>query len=108
MSSRQFAFYSPILQFMAGHPVHLSFWRHSRGWCYRFMGEGIVPLGPIRRTSDPHKIRDLAERGGGLDKAQERWTFDSAIQKGQGSLYLDLTDDQYEALTKPRPARTDE
>ena len=102
MSSRQFAFYSPRLQFMAGHQVHFSFWRSRGGWCYRFIGEGTVPLGPVLRTSDPRKLRDLAERGRGLDEVQERWTFDSAIQKGQSSLYLYLTDDQYEALTKPK------
>lgn len=107
MSSRQFAFHSPILPSMAGHRVHLSFWRHPGGWCYRFMGKASCPSDLYGGHPILAKSEDLAERGGGLDEAQERWTFDSAIQRGQGSLYLHLTDDQYEALAKSRLPRVD-
>lgn len=68
-------------------------------WNYRFIDSGLSVLGPVRRTRDSETIRGFAERGGGLPTQEAKLMLDYGLSQGKGGLYLDLSDEQYSALT---------
>jgi hypothetical protein len=80
------------------HRVHFSYWSLEGVWFYRFIGDGVELLGPVRRTRDPNVLRGIAERGGGLTDLESRNMLDYGIGQGQGGLYLHLTDEQFARL----------
>ncbi len=85
------------------HRVHFSYWSKDGLWFYRFIGEGIELLGPVRKTRDANVIRGLVERGGGLPNLEAKNMFDYGLSRGEGGLYLKLTEEQFAALTASRP-----
>ena len=82
------------------HRVHFSYWHNGGVWFYRFIDVGLAPLGPVRKTTNPDTIRDLAERGSGLPNLEAKLMLDIAIKMGRGGLYLALNDEQYQALKR--------
>ena len=71
-----------------GHKVHFSYWLHDGVWCYRFIGDGLKPLGAVRRTRNPDDIRTIAERGNALPNLEAKLMLDYGIQTGQGGTSL--------------------
>jgi len=89
-----------ILDYNSGmaHRVHFSYWQNGGVWFYRFIGEGLTPLGPVRKTRSPEVVRSLAERGGGLPNLEAKLMLDLGVKTGNGGMYLSLTDEQYDRL----------
>ena len=82
------------------HRVHFSYWRTDGVWYYQFIGTGITPLGPVRKTRNPETIKSLAVRGRGLPNLEAKLMLDLGLKMGQGGMYLSLDDAQYDALRK--------
>jgi len=71
------------------------------GWYCQFLEEDLkTPLPRKVTLDDPAKIYEMAERGGYKMTLENRQSIDRAIEMGRGSVWLDLTQEQYRKLTK--------
>ncbi|MGD0939576.1 MAG: hypothetical protein ABR905_07665 [Terracidiphilus sp.] len=79
------------------HRVFMSFMFHEGGWRCLFWEADLKRHIPRMVTfREPGKIRETAERGHCDHEARQ--AFDLAIESGQGSLWLNLSNEQYLAL----------
>ena len=75
--------------------VYLHFMFRS-GWHCQFLEEDLkTPLPRKLVLRDPAKLFELAERGGVAMTLENRQALDHAIANGRGSVWLELTPDQY-------------
>jgi hypothetical protein len=83
------------------HRVYLHFML-SDGWFCQFLEEDLkTPLPRKLRLDDPAKIVEMAEKGGAAMRLEDRQALDYGIKQGRGSVWLNLTQDQYEKLKRP-------
>jgi hypothetical protein len=59
-----------------------------------------TPLPKKMTLKDPAKIFEIAERGGYKLTLENRQSIENAIVSGRGSIWLDLTQEQYQKLRK--------
>jgi len=70
------------------------------GWYCQFLEEDLkTPLPRKVTLDDAAKIYEMAERGGYKMTLENRQSIDRAIEMGRGSVWLDLTQEQYRKLT---------
>jgi hypothetical protein len=82
------------------HRIHMNFMLRD-GWECQFLEEYLKTA--IRQHvifRDSQKIREAAERGRSLTDAESRLAIDNDIKIGRGGIWLQLTDDQYQALRR--------
>jgi len=82
------------------HRIYMKFMLRD-GWECQFLEEDLKT--DIRKRvifRDPQKIREAAERGHSLTDADSRLSLDNDIKIGWGGIWLQLTEDQYQALRR--------
>jgi hypothetical protein len=71
------------------------------GWYCQFLEEDLkTPLPKKLTLTDSGKIYEIAERGGYKLTLENRQSIANAIEMGRGSVWLDLTPEQYAKLMK--------
>ena len=71
-------------------------------WHITFLEPGLHTQLPKTLTfQDEGKIRELARRGEAWQTSEDRQMLDLGISKGEGSVYLRLTPEQYAKLWRP-------
>jgi hypothetical protein len=71
------------------------------GWHCQFLEPDLKTsaAGPLILTS-PEKIMELARRGGAAMKLEDVQAIEYGISMGRGSVWLNLTDEQYRKLKR--------
>jgi hypothetical protein len=70
-----------------------------KAWDCQFLEPDLKTALPRRFTfRDAAKIREMFDRFAADRRLEERQALDYAIEKGRGSLWLDLTEEQYRKL----------
>ncbi len=91
-----FSYYSP----MSIQPVYMYLF-HRDGWYCQFLEADLKTSLPRKLTfASADKVRDLAERGGGLKKLEDKQVFEYALTIGRGGVNLMLTEEQYAKLIR--------
>lgn len=89
-----------------GHHVYMYFLLRD-GWYCQFLEADLKTPLPRKLTfASADKVRELAERGGGLKKTEDRQAFEYALTIGRGGVDLMLTEEQYATLKRPRSVRS--
>ncbi len=71
------------------------------GWFCQFLEEDLkTPLPKKMTLEDPAKLFEIAERGGYKLTLENRQSIENAIAMGRGSIWLDLTEEQYAKLKR--------
>ena len=71
------------------------------GWFCQFLEEDLkTPLPKKMTLKEPAKLFEIAERGGYKLTLENRQSMENAIAMGRGSIWLDLTQEQYAKLKK--------
>ena len=71
------------------------------GWFCQFLEEDLkTPLPKKMTLENPAKLFEIAERGGYKLTLENRQSIENAIAMGRGSIWLDLTEEQYAKLKK--------
>ncbi len=71
------------------------------GWFCQFLEEDLkTPLPRKVRLDDPAKIIEMAEKGGAAMLLEDRQALDYGIAQGRGSVWLNLTWEQYQKLKR--------
>ncbi len=84
------------------HRVYM-YYMHRDGWFCQFLEEDLkTPLPRKVTLDDPSKIIEMAERGGAAMRLEDRQALDYGIANGRGSVWLNLTHEQYEKLKRTR------
>jgi len=69
------------------------------GWHCQFLEADLkTPIPRELNLSDPSKIMEMAERGGAPMKLEDKQAIEYGISTGQGSVWLELTENQYAKL----------
>jgi hypothetical protein len=80
--------------------VYLGFQKRDH-WDVWFMQPDLRTSLWLRLTFDNEdKIRQMAERGGGLPNLESRSMVDHGLEIGRGGVWLELPEDQYQKLLK--------
>jgi hypothetical protein len=75
----------------------------SDGWFCQFLEEDLKTSLPRKvRLESPEKIVEMAEKGGAAMRLEDRQALAYGIAQGRGSVWLNLTHEQYQKL-KRRP-----
>jgi hypothetical protein len=83
------------------HRVYMHFMQRD-GWFCQFLEEDLrTPLPRKVRLEDPAKIIEMAEKGGAAMRLEDRQAIDHGIAQGRGSVWLSLTEEQYQKLKRP-------
>ena len=73
------------------------------GWFCQFLEEDLrTPLPRKVRLDDSGKIIEMAEKGGAAMRLEDRQALDCGISIGRGSVWLNLTPEQYQKLKRVR------
>ena len=76
---------------------------HRDGWFCQFLEADLTTALPRKvRLDDPAKIIEMAERGGASMRLEDRQALDYGIAQGRGSVWLNLTPEQYRNLRSAR------
>jgi hypothetical protein len=79
------------------------FFMLNQGWHCQFMEKDLkTPLPRELTFSAPDKIRELHERCGADRRLEDKAALDYAINMGRGSMWLELTEEQYAKLRERR------
>ena len=71
------------------------------GWFCQFLEEDLkTPLPKKMTLENPAKLFEIAERGGHELTLENRQSIENAIAMGRGSIWLDLTEEQYAKLKR--------
>ena len=81
------------------HKVCMHFMR-ADGWYCQFLEQDLKTSARKPLLSSPEKILDLARRGGADMKLEDIQAIEYAIATGRGSLWLNLTEEQYRKLKR--------
>jgi hypothetical protein len=82
------------------HKVYMYF-MHRDGWFCQFLEEDLkTPLPKKLAVATQDKILELARRGSAALDAKEELEIDHAFQTGRGGIWLNLSEEQYEKLTR--------
>jgi hypothetical protein len=80
--------------------IYMHFMR-TNGWYCQFLEEDLKTPLPLKLTlDDPEKIQELAKRGGASMILEDKQAIDHGIEIGRGSVWLNLTQEQYQKLLK--------
>ena len=74
---------------------------HRDGWYIQFLAPDLKTS--LRRKltfRDAAKIREMFDRFSAERKLEDRQAFEYAIEKGRGSIWLNLTEEQYQKLMR--------
>jgi hypothetical protein len=81
-------------------------WRS--GWYCQFLEEDLkTPIPRKLVLQDSAKLLELAERGGYVLNLENRLAMRHAIANGRGSVWLELTPDQYAKLWESSKGKRD-
>ncbi len=70
-----------------------------KGWVCQFLEQDLKTTLPRRITLASHeKVREMARRGGAAMSLDVLQALDHGIEIGRGGIWLELTDEQYQAL----------
>ncbi len=84
------------------HRVYMHFMLVD-GWFCQFLEEDLkTPLPRKARLNDSAKIIEMAEKGGAAMRLEDRQALDYGISLGRGSVWLNLTPEQYQKLKRVR------
>ena len=84
------------------HRVYMHFML-TDGWLCQFLEEDLkTPLHRKVRLDDPAKVIEMAEKGGAAMRLEDRQALDYGISLGRGSVWLNLTPEQYQKLKRVR------
>ena len=84
------------------HRVYCYF-KCRNGWQCQFLLPDLKTTAARPITfQDPTKIVEMAERGGAFKDLASRQAVDYGISMGRGSVWLCLSDEQYERLKRGR------
>lgn len=73
------------------------------GWFCQFLEEDLKTSLPRKvRLDDSAKIIEMAERGGAAMRLEDRQALEYGISTGRGSVWLNLTPEQYQKLKRVR------
>jgi hypothetical protein len=78
------------------------FFMHNQGWHCQFLEPDLKT--PIHRKltfSSSDRVREMHERFGADRKLEDKAALEYAINTGRGSIWLNLTDEQYQKLRQP-------
>jgi hypothetical protein len=78
----------------------------DRWHCYFLEKDQKTGLGKYFIFRDAASIRTLAEHGLGFVTGNTRRTFEHAIKRGRGGIWLQLTEEQYRALRSTQATGT--
>jgi hypothetical protein len=79
--------------------VYLRFALRGSSWRCEFMPDGAgAPLPKVLTFASADKIRELAERGGGVANLESRQMLEYGLSSGSGGVYLKLSQDQLAKL----------
>jgi hypothetical protein len=85
------------------HRVYM-FFMLNQGWYCQFLQADLKTPLPRKLTfNSPDKIREMHERFGADRKLEDKSALEYAINTGRGSIWLSLTDEQYQKLSRSRP-----
>jgi len=77
----------------------------AKGWHCQFLEADLKTPIPYRLTlDDPSEIIELAKRGGASMILEDKQGIEHGIQTGRRSVWLNLTQEQYEKLNHPSRA----
>jgi hypothetical protein len=80
--------------------VYMHFMLMNGGYC-QFLEEDLkTPLPCKLNLDDPSKIMELARRGGAPMKLEDKQAIEYGIETRRGSVWLNLTQEQYQKLVK--------
>jgi len=83
------------------HRVYM-FFMLNRGWYCQFLEPDLkTPLPRKLTLNSPDKIREIHVRFGADRKLEDKSALEYAINTGRGSIWLSLTDQQYQKLRQP-------
>jgi hypothetical protein len=83
------------------HRVYMFFMAMPMGWYVQFLEADLkTPLARRLTFRDPAKIREMFERFSAERQLEDRSALDYAINMGRGSIWLNLTEEQYQKLKK--------
>lgn len=72
------------------------------GWYCQFLEEDLKTSLPLKLVlDDPDKIKEMAEKGGASKILEDKQVIEHGIEKGVGSVWLNLTPEQYDKLKRP-------
>ena len=75
-------------------------------WFCQFLEEDLKTSLPRKvRLEDPAKIVEMAKKGGAAMRLEDRQALDYGIAQGRGSVWLNLTQEQYQKLKRRRTER---
>jgi len=84
------------------HKIYMYF-MCRKGWQCQFLEPDLKTTAARPITfADPAKIVEMAERGNALKDLASKQALDYAINMGRGSVWLNLTPEQYAKLRRPR------
>jgi hypothetical protein len=73
----------------------------ANGWYCQFLEQDLkTPAGKPLTLSSPEKILEMARRGGAEMKLEDIQAIEYGISTGRGSLWLNLTQEQYKRLKR--------
>jgi hypothetical protein len=79
------------------------FFMLREGWHCRFLELDLKTPLPCKLTfADVNKIREIHDRFGADQKLEDKSALEYAINMGRGSMWLNLTDEQYGKLKRRR------
>jgi hypothetical protein len=77
------------------------FFQFRDGWQCQFLEQDLkTPLLKKLRFQSEDKIRELAKRGGVDMSLETRQALDHGIEIGRGGIWLELSEEQYQTLTR--------
>ena len=69
------------------------------GWCCQFLESDLKTSAGRRLTfKDAAKLREMYDRFGTDKKLEDRQALEYGIETGRGSIWIELTDEQYRKL----------
>ena len=80
----------------------MSFFMRDNWLCQFLESDLRTPLPRMFRFASLDKVRELAQRGGGFVDSEARNMFEQGAAQGNGGVYLNLTDEQYQTLLRRR------
>jgi hypothetical protein len=91
---------SPYIRSM--HRVYMYFMLRD-GWGCQFLEADLkTPLHRKLTFDDVNKVREMHTRFGVDQKLEDKSAIEFAVKMGRGSMWLNLTDDQYAKLKRRR------